>query len=61
MNIVNVQQDLKFAEYPEVGLTHLIMIDGTVFSNLAYQPPKQGISFVSSAMIMNKWTSHGWF
>ena len=34
MNLAKAQQDLKFVEYPEVGQTHLILMNGTVYSYL---------------------------
>ena len=48
-------------QHPKVGQTHLILIDGTVYSYLAYQSPKQRTAFVSSAMTMDEWTPSGWF
>ena len=61
MNLSKTQQDLKFVEYPEVGQTHLILMNGTVYSYLQYQSLKQRTAFVSSAMTMNKWTPSEWF
>ena len=56
MNLAKTQQDLKFVEYPEVGQTHLILMNGTVYSYLQYQSLKQRTAFVSSAMTMDEWT-----
>ena len=61
MNLAKTQQDLKFVEYPEVGQTHLILMNGTVYSYLQYQSLKQRTAFVSSAMTMNKWTPSEWY
>ena len=40
MNLAKAQQDLKFVEYPEVGQTHLILMNGTVYSYLQYHSIK---------------------
>mmetsp|Transcript_30728 Transcript_30728/g.34399 ORF Transcript_30728/g.34399 Transcript_30728/m.34399 type:complete len:939 (-) Transcript_30728:336-3152(-) len=61
MNLAKTQQDLKFVEYPEVGQTHLILMNGTVYSYLQYQSLKQRTAFVSSAMTMDEWTPREWF
>ena len=61
INLTKTQQDLKFVEYPEDGQTHLILMNGTVYSYLQYQSIKQRAVFVSSVMTMNKWTPSEWF
>ena len=61
MSLAKTQQDLTFVEYPEVGQTHLILLNSTVYSYLQYQSLKQRATFVSSAMTMNEWTPIEWF
>ena len=61
MHLTKAHQDLKFVEYPEVKQTHLFLMNGTVYSYLQYQSIKKRAAFVSSAIMMNKWTPSEWF
>lgn len=65
MNLSNIQQNLKFVEYPKLdtngGQTYVICLDGTIFGHLFHHTQKQRTAFLASAVKMDAWTSQEWF